>query len=108
MTFEVTGDAYDRFMGRYSGPLAAILVDWLDVAPGQRAIDVGCGPGALTSVLVDRLGAAQVAAIDPSASFVESCRDRLPGVDVRRARRSRCPTTTMPSTSPRPAWWCTS
>lgn len=83
MTFEVSGDAYDRFMGRYSRPLAADLADWLEVGSGQRAIDVGCGPGALTGILVDRLGADRVAAVDPSASFVEACRERLPGVDVR-------------------------
>lgn len=83
MTFEVSGDAYDRFMGRYSRPLAADLADWLEVEAGQRAIDVGCGPGALTSILADRLGADHVAAVDPSTSFVEACRERLPGVDVR-------------------------
>ena len=54
VTFEVSGDAYDRFMGRYSRPLAADLADWLEVDPGQRAIDVGCGPGALTDQLVTR------------------------------------------------------
>jgi SAM-dependent methyltransferase len=83
VTFEVSGDAYDRFMGRYSRPLAADLADWLEVGPGQRAIDVGCGPGALTSILVDRLGADHVRAVDPSTSFVEACRERFPGVDVR-------------------------
>jgi len=83
VTFEVSGDAYDRFMGRYSRPLAADLADWLEVEAGQWAIDVGCGPGALTSILVDRLGADRVAAVDPSTSFVEACRERLPGVDVR-------------------------
>ncbi|GAB3021909.1 methyltransferase [Nocardioides flavus (ex Wang et al. 2016)] len=91
MTFEVTGGAYDRFMGRYSRPLAAGFGDWLELAPGQRAIDVGCGPGALTGVLVDRLGAGQVAAVDPSASFVEACRERHPGVDVRRAGAESLP-----------------
>lgn len=83
MTFEVAGEAYDRFMGRYSRPLAARFADWLEVSAGQRAIDVGCGPGALTGVLVDRLGADHVAAVDPSAPFVESCRQRHPGADVR-------------------------
>lgn len=91
MTFEVTGDAYDRFMGRYSRPLAADLADWLEVAPGQRAIDVGCGPGALTGILVDRLGPDRVAAVDPSTSFVAACRDRLPGVDVRRGEAKSLP-----------------
>ena len=79
----MAGDAYDRFMGRYSRPLAARFADWLDVSPGQRAVDVGCGPGALTGVLVDRLGADRVRAVDPSAAFVEACGERFPGVDVR-------------------------
>ena len=91
MTFDVAGDAYDRFMGRYSGPLAARFADWLEVAPGQRAIDVGCGPGALTGVLVERLGADHVRAVDPSASFVEACRERFPGVDVRQGAAESLP-----------------
>lgn len=91
MTFEVAGEAYDRFMGRYSRPLAVDLADWLEVAPGQRAVDVGCGPGALTSVLVDRLGADHVWALDPSAPFVAACRERHPGVDVRQGEAESLP-----------------
>ncbi|MCW2737321.1 methyltransferase domain-containing protein [Nocardioides sp.] len=91
MSFEVAGEAYDRFMGRYSRPLAADFAAWLAPTPGQRAIDVGCGPGALTSVLVDRLGADHVSAVDPSAPFVAACRDRLPGVDVRQAGAESLP-----------------
>jgi SAM-dependent methyltransferase len=84
MSFEVAAGAYDAFMGRFSRPLAPVFVDAVGVAPGQRALDVGCGPGALTEVLVERLGAPQVSAVDPSAPFVEAARVRLPGVDVRR------------------------
>jgi SAM-dependent methyltransferase len=91
VTFEVAGEAYDRFMGRYSVPLAARFVDWLGVEAGQRAIDVGCGPGALTGVLVDRLGAAHVAAVDPTAPFVLACRERFPQVDVRQAGAEAIP-----------------
>lgn len=91
MTFEVAGAAYDRFMGRYSRPLAIDLADWLDIEAGQRAIDVGCGPGALTSVLVDRIGADHVCAVDPSAPFVAACRERLPGVDVRQGAAESLP-----------------
>ncbi len=90
-TFAVTGDAYDAFMGRYSRPLAEAFAGFAGVAPGQRVLDVGCGPGALTSVLVRRTGAGGVAAVDPSASFVEACRDRLPGVDVHAATAERLP-----------------
>ncbi len=49
------------------------------------------GPGALTRVLVDRLGADAVLAVDPSASFVEAVRARYPGVDVRAANAEGLP-----------------
>ena len=91
MSFDVAGEAYDRFMGRYSRPLAAELTDWLEVAAGQRALDVGCGPGALTHELAARLGAERVSAVDPSQPFVEACRARHPGVDVRRGGAEALP-----------------
>lgn len=83
MTFDVSADAYGRFMGRYSEPLAVQFADWAGVRAGQRALDVGCGPGALTAELVRRLGARQVLAVDPSASFVAAASARFPDVDVR-------------------------
>jgi SAM-dependent methyltransferase len=61
------------------------------VRPGGRALDVGCGPGALTAELVALLGAAHVAAVDPSPSFAEACRERLPGVEVHVARAEALP-----------------
>lgn len=82
MTFDVAADAYDRFMGRYSRSLAPQLADLAGVRAGQRALDVGCGPGALTTELVGRLGAEAVAAADPSEPFVEAARKRHPGVEV--------------------------
>jgi SAM-dependent methyltransferase len=81
-TFRASADAYDRFVGRYGPGLATGLIDFAGVAPGMRTLDVGCGPGALAAVLVERLGAARVSAVDPSAPFVDACRARLPGVDV--------------------------
>ena len=91
MSFAVTADAYDRFMGKFSVQLGPQLADYAGVRQGQRVIDIGCGPGALTSELVDRLGAANVFAIDPSESFVAAARDRLPGVDVRLASAEKVP-----------------
>jgi len=61
MSFDVAADAYDRFMGRYSRLLAPQFADLAGVTAGQRAVDVGCGPGALTAELVARLGHAAVA-----------------------------------------------
>lgn len=83
MSFEVAADAYSRFMARYSEPLAVQFADLAGVQAGQQALDVGCGPGALSAELVRRLGAGQVRAIDPSVSFADAARDRLPGADIR-------------------------
>jgi SAM-dependent methyltransferase len=80
--FEVAAEAYNRFMGRYSEPLAARFMEAAGVCPGQEALDVGCGPGALTAQLAATLGPAAVKALDPSSSFVEALRKRLPGVEV--------------------------
>jgi len=83
VTFLVPAEAYGRFMGRFSEPLAAEFADACGVRTGQRVLDVGCGPGALTAELVRRLGPDAVTAIDPSPPFVEATAARLPRVDVR-------------------------
>ncbi|MCW2952165.1 MAG: class SAM-dependent methyltransferase [Conexibacter sp.] len=90
-TFGTPAEAYDRHVGRYSRELAGALIHAAGVRPGHRVLDVGCGPGALTRELVARLGAEQVAAVDPSAPFVEACRRRLPGADVQLAPAERLP-----------------
>ena len=58
-TFRASAEAYNRLVGRYSPQLAAGLIDFAGIEPGMRALDVGCGPGALTAALVERLGAAR-------------------------------------------------
>jgi trans-aconitate methyltransferase len=65
-TFRASADAYDRLVGRYGAPLAAALIGFAGIEPGMSALDVGCGPGALTGELVTRLGADRVRAADPS------------------------------------------
>jgi ubiquinone/menaquinone biosynthesis C-methylase UbiE len=89
--FHTSGDAYDLFMGRYSRPLARVFADAAGVARGDTVLDVGCGPGALTTVLAERLGASAVAAMDPSPPFVAECAARHPGVDVRTGRAEAIP-----------------
>lgn len=77
-----SADAYDRLMGRYLPTLAPAFADLARVEHGQRALDVGCGPGGLTTELAERLGASHVAAVDPSPAFVAACRERVPGAVV--------------------------
>jgi SAM-dependent methyltransferase len=91
VSFDVSADAYLRFMGRYSEPLAVRFADLAGVRAGQRVLDVGSGPGALTAELVRRTGAAAVSAVEPSASFAAAVRERLPGVDVRRSAAEDLP-----------------
>ncbi len=91
MGFDVAAEAYDRFMGRYSLLLSPQFADFAGVRNGQRVLDVGCGPGALTAELVTRVGPAAVAAIDPSESFVAAARARNPGVTVFQASAERLP-----------------
>jgi SAM-dependent methyltransferase len=91
VSFDVAAGAYDRFMGRYSIQLSPQLADLAGITAGTRAIDVGCGPGALTGELVARLGESSVAAVDPSEPFVAAARERYPGVDVRLAPAESLP-----------------
>lgn len=91
MSFNVAAASYDRFMGRYSVPLAPLFADFAGVGAGQGVVDVGCGPGALTTELLRRLGPEAVAAVDPSESFVEAARERHPAVSVQRAAAEQLP-----------------
>jgi SAM-dependent methyltransferase len=91
MSFNVTADAYGRFMGRFSEPLAVQFAEQVGAREGHRALDVGCGPGALTARLVARLGVDAVSAIDPSESFVAATRARFPALDVRCATAEELP-----------------
>jgi SAM-dependent methyltransferase len=91
MSFEVAGEKYERFMGRYVKSLAPVFADAAGIEGGMRVLDVGCGPGGLTRDLVARTGADNVAAIDPSAPFVEACRANNPGADVREGPGEQLP-----------------
>jgi SAM-dependent methyltransferase len=91
VSFSGSGEAYDRFMGRYSRRLAPGLADFAGIEAGMRVLDVGCGPGALTAELVSRVGADRVAAADPSESFAAATGESFPDADVRRAPAERLP-----------------
>ena len=86
-----SAEAYERHVGRYAPELAAGMIELAGVEAGHRALDVGCGPGALTTALGEVIGPESVAAVDPSEAFVEVCRARAPDADVRVARAEELP-----------------
>ena len=90
MTFETSREAYDAFMGRNADLLAPRLIAFAGVQPGDRVLDVGCGPGSLTQPLAELVGPEHVAAVDPSESFIAATQSVFPVRTFRSAVRSRC------------------
>lgn len=72
----VDGAAYEQGMGRWSRSVGEVFLDWLAPPAGWRWIDVGCGSGALTELLMQRCAPADVQGIDPSAAQLAFARDR--------------------------------
>jgi SAM-dependent methyltransferase len=87
--FAVGADDYDRFMGRYSVPLAARFADGARLGDARAVLDVGCGPGALTRELLAR--GLTVTAVDPQPGFADAARARNPGADVQVAAAEDLP-----------------
>jgi SAM-dependent methyltransferase len=71
------GDAYERYMGRWSRPLATAFLDWLRPPLRQHWLEIGCGTGALTTAIVGASEPHSLVACDASAAFVEHARQRL-------------------------------
>jgi SAM-dependent methyltransferase len=86
--FNVGGDAYDDFMGRYSFRLAPLFADFAGVR-GGRVLDVGAGTGALTGELLRR--GAEVVAAEPSPPFSAALRERFPAIEVHEAPAEQLP-----------------
>jgi len=87
-----SGDAYERYMGRWSRQLAPRFLRWLDVPPGRRWLDVGCGTGALSAAIVEHCAPAAVTAVDPSEGFLATAARLLPAsVQLRRAGAEQLP-----------------
>jgi trans-aconitate methyltransferase len=78
-----SGDAYEAYVGRWSRLVAREFVAWLDVGPGLRWFDVGCGTGALSAAIVADADPAEVLGVDASLAYVEDAQRRLDDARVR-------------------------
>ena len=71
------GSAYEGYVGRWSRRVAERFVPWVGVERGARWVDVGCGTGILTRVIVELASPASVIGVDPSAAFLRTARTAL-------------------------------
>ena len=74
--FFTDGEAYEGRMGRWSRIVGEAFLDWLAVPNGLRWIDIGCGNGAFTEVLIARCTPSAVSAVDPSEGQLSYARSR--------------------------------
>ena len=72
------GDAYERYMGRWSRLVADGFVSWLDCGAGARWLDVGCGPGALTSAVAARCRPRTLLGVERSPGFAATAHGSAP------------------------------
>jgi SAM-dependent methyltransferase len=71
------GAAYERMMGIWSRSAGEVFLDWLQPASGLAWADIGCGNGAFSALLFDRVAPARLSGIDPSEAQLAYARERL-------------------------------
>jgi len=72
-----SGDPYEYYMGRWSSLVARSFINWLSPTSGLKWLDVGCGTGALSEVVLNNHRPAELIALDQSDGFVNTVRKRL-------------------------------
>lgn len=75
ITFD-DGAAYERMMGVWTRLVGDVFLDWLAPADNQSWLDVGCGNGAFTELLIARAAPRAVEAVDPSPGQIAYARQR--------------------------------
>lgn len=71
------GDPYEQFMGRWSRLIGVQFLEWLAAPPQKSWLDLGCGTGVLTQLMLERNDPAHVTAIDQSATFIAHVQNSL-------------------------------
>ena len=70
------GAAYEQFMGRWSRAVGAVFLEWLAPPAGARWLEVGCGTGAFTELVLGRCSPASVIAVDPAGAQIDAARGK--------------------------------
>lgn len=76
------GAAYERFMAPWSRSAGALFLDWLALPPGLAWVDVGCGNGAFTELILAKSAPSSVCAIDPSNAQIATARQKTSAKQV--------------------------
>jgi ubiquinone/menaquinone biosynthesis C-methylase UbiE len=71
----IDGQAYERLMGRWSRAAGEVFLDWLSLPKGLNWLDVGCGTGAFTELVIDRCAPSNISAIDPAVNQIAYARN---------------------------------
>lgn len=74
-----SGDPYEFYVGRWSRLVADDFLDWLNLPPSLRWLEVGCGTGALTAAISAKCLSVELIGVDPSDGFLATARKRLEG-----------------------------
>jgi len=71
------GTLYEPYVGRWSRLVAKELLRWLSLPVEKDWLDVGCGTGALTQIILEDGLPNAVMGIDPSVGFVEYAKTHI-------------------------------
>ncbi len=74
---------YEAYMGRWSRPVAEAALAWLGLPPGLTWLDVGCGTGALTEVILEAADPREILGADPSGDFIATAAAQIADPRVR-------------------------
>ena len=73
------GSPYEQYVGRWSRHVAPLFLSWLNIPPGRRWLDLGCGTGALCAAIIDCCFPSSVAGVEPSEGFLKTAKENLAG-----------------------------
>lgn len=73
------GAGYENMMGVWSRLVGEDFLAWLSPRTGKRWLDVGCGNGAFTELVVDRCAPGEIYGIDPSEAQLAYAQTRRAG-----------------------------